>query len=135
MQLATLHFKSAVIYLQGSGAAATLVTEAAEVSLDVDFDTDPDPAFGDTWETRLKGLMRFSGSIGGNFDTAQAANSLWEAAIATTSRKLYIYPTSATTTNYYYGNCFPKLGISGSTGGRGTFTASFEGDGQLAVGA
>ena len=131
--MATLHFKNATVYLQGSGTAAVALAEAADVTLDVDFDTDPDPAFGDTWETRLKGLLRFGGSMGGNFDTAQAGNALWEGSIATAARAFYMYPDRATATRYYYGNIWPKLSVTGSIGGRGTFSGSFEGDGQLAI--
>ena len=119
--------------MQGSGSEAVPISEAMEVSLNVDFDEDPDPAFGDSWETRLKGLLRFSGSFGANYDTAQGGNAVWEAAVATTSRKMYLYPTSATATNYYYGNIFPKLGITGSVSSKGSTSNSFSGDGQLSI--
>jgi len=115
------------------GGAAVQITEAAEVNLDVDFAEDPDPAFGDTWETRLKGLLRFSGSFGGNYDTAQAGNTLWLAAILDGAVNWYMYPTAATTTAYYYGSIFPKVSVRGSTGSRGTFTAAFTGNGALSI--
>lgn len=121
------------MYLQGSGAAAIQITEAAEWTLEVDFDTVPDPAFGDTWETKLKGLLRFSGSLAGNFDTAQSGNAVWEAVIATTSRKLYLYPDASTTGRYYYGNIWPKLSVDMSVTSKGSFSGAFEGDGQLGL--
>lgn len=104
-----------------------------EIGLDVDFDEDVDSAFGDTWETRLKGLNKFDGTLGANYDTAQAGNALWEAATASTSRKMYLYPDRATLTNYYYGNIFPKLSIRGSISSKGASTTGFVGDGQLAL--
>jgi len=130
--VATLHGRNAVVYLQGSGANAVVITEAAEFSIDGDSDLEPDPAFGDTWETKLKGLMRFSGSITANYDTAQGGNALWQAFVASTSRKMYLYPDRSVTTQYYYGNVYPKLGV-GVPIGRATATVSFEGDGQLAI--
>ena len=109
-----------------------VIAEAAEFSIDLDEDLEPDPAFGDSWETQLKGLMRFSGAISGNYDTAQAGNAVWQAFVATTSRKMYLYPDRAVTTQYYYGNVYPKLGV-GVPMGRETFNISYTGDGQLAI--
>ena len=113
----------------GTGDAVK-ISETAEWSLDVDFDEDPDPAIGDSWETRLKGLLRFSGSFSGNFDDAQ--DDLWDAAVASTSSKFYLYPTTASTGRYYYGNIWPKVSVAGGVTGKETFEVSFTGDGQLA---
>lgn len=128
--MSTLHGKDSILYMNGGSGDATQITEAAEWTIDVDFDTDPDPALGDSWETRLRGLARYSGTFTGNFDDAQ--DQLWDAAVATTTSKFYIYPASGTNTRYYYGNIWPKVSVSGGTGGKITFSVSFEGDGQLA---
>lgn len=129
--MATLHGKGSVLYMNdGSSAAAVKVSEVAEWSIDVEFDEDPDPAISDSWETRLKGLLRFSGAFSGNFDDAQ--DTLWDAVVATGSSKFYLYPASATTTRYYYGNIWPKVSVAGGVGGKETFDVSFVGDGQLA---
>lgn len=130
--MATIMGRNAVVYLQGSGSEGIVLTEAAEWSLDVDRDREPDPAFGDVWETQLGGLLRFSGAIAGNYDNAQSGNSVWESCVASSSRKMYLYPDRATLTNYYYGNVWPTLGIAIPLG-RGTFSLSFVGDGQLAL--
>jgi len=55
--------KNAVVYLQGSGSDAVVLTEAAEWHLSLDFELADDGAFGDTWLTQLKGRMRWSGSL------------------------------------------------------------------------
>ena len=128
--MATLHGKGSVLYMSDGANAAVKVSETAEWSIDVDFDEDPDPAVGDSWETRLKGILRFSGAFSGNFDDAQ--DTLWDAAIAATSAKFYLYPASGTATRYYYGNIWPKVGVAGGVGGKETFSVSFTGDGQLA---
>ena len=128
--MATYHGKNAAVYLAGASGAAVLITEAAEWSLDVDHDLEPDSSFGDIWETKLGGLFRWSGGVNGNFDTATAGVTLFDSAIAATSRALYLYPDRAVTANYYYGNVWPKLGI-GMPMGRGTFALTFDGDGQL----
>jgi hypothetical protein len=126
----TLHGKDSALYMSPGTGEAVVISEAAEWTIDVDFDTDPDPALQDEWETRLKGLKRFSGSFSGNFDDAQ--DDLWDAAIANTVSKFYLYPDQGTTTRYYYGNIWPKVSVGGSVGGKETFSVDFEGDGQLA---
>ena len=128
--MATLHGKGSVLYMSDGAAAAVKISEAAEWSIDVDFEDDPDPALGDSWKTTLKGLLNFSGAFSGNFDDAQ--DTLWDAAIAATSAKFYLYPASATTTRYYYGNIWPKVSVDGSVSGKENFSVTFSGDGQLA---
>jgi len=128
--MGTLHGKGSVLYMSDGTNAAVRISEAAEWTIDVDFDEDPDPALQDSWETRLKGLKRFSGSFSGNFDDAQ--DELWDAEMADTSAKFYLYPSAATATRYYYGNIWPKVSVSGGVTGKETFSVSFSGDGQLA---
>ena len=128
--MATLHTKNAIVYLQGSGTEAQTLTEAGDFSIDIDYDLEVDSVFGDTWETKQKGFLRWSGSIGGNFDTAQSL--LFDAISQTSARKMYVYPDRATTARYYYGTCWPKLGTTLPIG-VAKFTASLDGDGQLAL--
>jgi len=106
------------------------LTEAGDVSIDIDYDLEADSAFGDTWETKLKGLLRYSGSIAGNFDTAQSL--LFDAIGQTSARKMYVYPDRATSGRYYYGTVWPKLSTTLPIG-LAKFSASFNGDGQLAL--
>jgi len=128
--MATLHGKGSVLYMSDGSAAAVPISEAAEWSIDVEFDEEEDPALGDSWKTRLKGLLDFSGAFSGNFDDAQ--DTIWDAAMASTSAKFYLYPAAATTTRYYYGNIWPKVSVDGSVTGKENFSVSFSGDGQLA---
>jgi hypothetical protein len=131
--MGTIHGKNAVLYMAPSAAGvAVQITEAAEFTIDTDRDLDPDPALGDEWETKLKGLKRFSGSFNGNFDDAQKdifdAFSSDDDAVG-----FYLYPSAAAATRYYYGDIFPVPSISGGTGGRVTFAVTFEGQGQLST--
>lgn len=131
--MATLHGKGAVLYLAPGTGAAIPIAELVEYSIDVNTDFDPDPACGDTWETRLKGLMRFSGSFTANFDNAAA--TLWSAAISATSSAMYLYQSAAATARYYYASIWPKsLGaVSGSVTSKQKSTISFDGDGTLST--
>lgn len=128
--MATLHGKGSVLYMSDGTNAAVQITETAEWSIDVDMDEAPDPAIGDSWETRLKGLLRFSGAFSGNFDDAQ--DELWDAQVASTPAKFYLYPDAATATRYYYGNIWPKISVDGAVTGKENFSVTFSGQGQLA---
>lgn len=127
--MATIHGLNGAVYLQGAGAEAEVISEAAEWSIDLDFDLDPDPALGDTWETAVQGIKRWSGSVSGNFDNA--AEVPYDAFDAAAIRKFYLYPDRGTTGQYYYGTCWPKLSVTGGTGGKATFAAALQGDGEL----
>ena len=104
--------------------------EAISWAISIDRDLSEDGALEDTWVTQLSGLLKWSGSITGNFDTAET--SPFDAAIATATKKFYLYPVAGTTANYYYGNGWPKLSVDAGMGGTATFTLDFDGDGQLA---
>ena len=125
----TIHGKNGQVYLQGAGTEAILISEAAEYSIDLDFELDPDPAMGDTWRTQNKGLAQWKGSLNGNLDTA--ATTVLDAFLATTPRKFYLYPDRAITANYYYGTIWPKFSIKGGTKSNVGFSGSFDGDGAF----
>lgn len=129
--MATLHGKNSIVYLQGSGADAVEISEATDFNIDADFDTDEDSALGDTWKTSVKGMSSWGGTLNGNYDTASTV--AWDAFVATTARKIYLYPDRSSATQYYYGTCWPKLSVKpGDRAGRATYSGSVEGVGQLA---
>lgn len=127
--MSTIHTRNGAVYL-GTGTP-TPVAEVTEWSLDVDFDTVDDSAMGDTWETRAKGALRFSGSITGNFD--DAATQLWDCATSFTATKAYFYIDRSATGRYYYGSIWPKLGLSASRTDIGKSSMDFDGNGELAA--
>jgi len=126
--LATLHLKNAILYMGTTTAA--VVTEATEVHFSIDADRVDDSAFGDTWETRLKGPLKYTGSFSGNFDTA--SSDLFDIAVSATICKLYAYPDRAAMTQYYYGTVWPNLTIDMVRTDKGNISGDFEGSGQLA---
>jgi hypothetical protein len=128
--MATLFGRNAILYVQGSGSAAELVSEATEFHISIDFESGDDGAFGDSWVTQLKGRMKWSGSLNGNLDTG--VNLLFDAATATASRKIYLYPDRANMAAYYYGTAFPKLSVDVTLTAVAKFSGSIDGDGQLA---
>lgn len=129
--MATLHGRNAIVELQGSGSDAVVLTEAAEWQIQLDMELADDGAFGDTWVSQLKGRMKWSGSLGGNLDTA--ASTVFDAFSASSSRKLYLYPDRSVTGRYYYGTCFPKLSVNVALNAVTKFSGAIEGDGQIAL--
>lgn len=126
-----IHGLGAIVYLAPGTGAAVEITEAGEFTIDVDYDTAALFAFGETWETVLKGISRWSGTMSGNYDEAQI--TAWSAAIGTAASAWYLYPAKATATNYYYGSIWPKLSVTVPSTGGATFSCSFQGDGALSL--
>lgn len=126
-----IHGKEATIYLQGSGTEAILVSEQSEFSIEFDYDTSETTALGDSWREYMRGVMSWSGSFSGNFDVADTV--LWNAAMANSVRKFYLYPDRATATRYYYGTCWVKLGtiIGGSVNDKAKTSVNITGDGPI----
>lgn len=128
--MATISTRDAIVYLAGASGEAVELIEAAEVTIDIDFDLEGDTAFGDLWEGKVQGLKRFSGSITGNFDTTQSL--LFDAIGASSSRQMYVYPDRDVAGNYYYGNVWPRLSVT-MPFGIAKFSVAFDGDGELAA--
>lgn len=119
-----------MLYLQGSGANATKLGECRSWRIDIDRETDEDNAMGDTWKTAITGFLSWSVSIEGNLDTAET--SPFDAATATATKKIYLYPVASSTTAYYYGTIWPKLSVEVGIGGVARFTLDGDGDADLA---
>lgn len=125
--MATVHGRNAHVYLQGSGAEAVPISEANEWAFNFERQLDPDPAFGDVWESNLGGLLKFTGTINGNYDTAQS--DPFDSITQSTSRKLYLYHDRSTPLRYYYGLVWPSL--SGNVPmGTAKFSMSLTGGGN-----
>lgn len=119
-----------MVYLQGSGAAATKLGEARTWSIDIDRAVDEDNALEDTWVTQTGGFLSWSITVEGNLDTAET--SPFDAATATAVKNLYLYPQASVAARYYYGTIWPRLSVNAGVGGTARFTLTGTGDGQLA---
>jgi hypothetical protein len=130
--VASIHGKSAVLYLGAAGAAAINIGEQLDWSLDFDMATVDVTPLNNTWKTFVKGLQGYSGSFGGNFDTA--STQLWMASTSAVAEKFYLYPQSSVTTSYYYGTAWVQLGkiAAGSTTAKASNNIKLLGNGVLA---
>lgn len=126
-----IHGKNAVIYLGANGGAAVNISEQSDWSIDMDNATVDVSSLNQTWKDFVKGMIGWSATVGGNFNTAQT--QLWVAAISNVAEKFYLYPTSATPTLYYYGTGWVTLNkvAAGSTTTKATSSIKIQGTGAL----
>lgn len=132
--MSTLHFRNARIYLGStSAAAATEITEARSFDLSTDRELEEDLAFGDTYRTQLSGTLSWSASFEANVDTAETTIfDAWNQVDGPV--RMYAYPSAGTTTRYYHGMAWVKVGgLTGAVNGVGRVTVELDGDGFLAV--
>ncbi len=125
--MATLHGYNGRLYLGTTHPSP--IAELTDWSIEVSFDTVDDSAMGDAWETTLRGPNRFTGSMAGNYNNA--ATDMFDIATSLTSAKMYLYPDNATNTNYYYGNVWADLSITGSRTDKVTIAGTITGNGAL----
>lgn len=131
--MSSIHGKNAVIYLAPGTGAAVEVSEQNQYAIEMDFDLAGVPELGDTWESAVKGLMKWSGSLEGNFNTAGI--TLWSAAVSATPSNFYLYVDRTVAANYYYGTCWVKLGtiLGGGTGDKAKSAVKLIGEGALST--
>ena len=133
----TISGKSGMIYLQGSGSDATKLGEARTWQIDIDCEYEDTTNFGAAnaiapWATSDLEVIRWGGQAEGNFDTAET--SPFDAVVARSAKKIYIYPAVAWTGNrYYYGTIWPRLTIKGGIKGTVRFELEWDGTGEIGV--
>ena len=119
-------------------AASTGSSDAVNVAEDTDYSLETDQALeevsalGSTWAVHvLSGARKWSGSLRGNFNTASAA--LWNASALTEAARLYLYPDSAATSEFFSGTAWVKLGtvIAGGITTAPKTAISLTGEGEL----
>lgn len=130
--MAEIHGKGAVLYLGAAGAAAINIGEQVDWSIDMDMAVVDSTPLGLTWKQFVKGLMGYSLSFQGNFDTV--STQLFQAATSAVAEKWYLYP-QGTSSTYYYGTAWIQLGkvAAGSTTTKAS--SSFKGTGQGSLNA
>ena len=122
--MARYHGKSGVVYLSTTGAgAATATTSLSAWSLDLSTDKVEVTAFGDLNKTYVQGLKDIKGSLSGFLD--DTGLSLFTAADSTDGVKMYLYPSSASPTVYWYGPAWLDASIAVPVGGANTLSGNF----------
>ncbi len=117
--------RNAVIYFGATTAAqASPLAFAAQYSLNFTTNKIDVTAFGDRGKVVVAGLAAQSGSMQGWYDDATAQT--FTAAVDGLARKLYVYPSSLLTTQYWFGTVFADYNTDSTVDGAANFTAAFE---------
>lgn len=130
IEASRIHGRGSILYLQGAGAQAVPFSNAANFDLSISFGTADVSGLGDDWQSFVRGMLGFTGSIDGPIDTANT--NPWDAAVSTSVSKFYLYPDKTVMAQYYYGTAWVDVDVKGGTGAPVTFTSKLTGSGQLA---
>lgn len=129
--MARLHGRNALLYLQGPGTEAVPFSNAADFDISVDFNVVDVSQLGDDWETTIRGQAKWSGSFNGPYEST--SKLAWDAMMASTQRKFYLYPDKTSMGGYYYGTTWATCSIKGGTSAAVTFAAKLTGVGAIGV--
>lgn len=130
--MSNIHGKSAILYLGAGGAAAINIGEQIDWSIDFDMATVDTTPLQNTWKTFVKGLMGYTGTFSGNFDSS--STQIFQASTSSVVEKWYLYPVGAgAPTQYYYGTAWIQLGkvAAGSTTAKASSSFKMTGHGSL----
>jgi hypothetical protein len=128
-----IHGKNAAVYVGAGGGEAIKITEQADWSIDADTAIVDVSQLNQTWKEFVKGMLGWSGACNGNLNLG--SKQLWLAHLSDVPEKMYIYPTIASPTQYYYGTAWIQLTkfAAGSTTSKASSGFKFTGDGELGL--
>jgi len=122
--MARYHGKSGVVYLSTSGSGvATATTSLSGWTLDLSTDKVEVTSFGDLNKTYVQGLKDIKGTFQGFLD--DAGLSLFTGADSADGVNMYLYPSSASPSVYWYGTAWLDASIAVPVGGANTLTGNF----------
>lgn len=127
--MARYHGKSGVVYLSTTGSgAATTTTSLSGWTLDLSTDKVETTSFGDPNKTYVQGLKDIKGTLSGFLD--DTGLSLFTGADSTDGVKMYLYPSSAAPTVYWYGPAWLDASIAVPVSGANTLSGNFVANGS-----
>jgi len=126
--MARYHGKSGVVYLSTTGSgAATTTTSLSGWTLDLSTDKVETTCFADPNKTYVQGLKDIKGTLTGFLD--DTGLSLFTGADSTDGVKMYLYPSSAAPTVYWYGPAWLDASIAVPVAGANTLSGNFVANG------
>ena len=125
--MARYHGKAGVVYASATGTGTATSMTVSEWSLNLATDKVETSSLGDANKTYVQGLKDISGSLSLFWDDTD--DKLFDASESTDGLKLYLYPTSAAPTFYFYGPAWLDASISLSVSGAVTASGNFVANG------
>src|SRR6266566_5554752 len=128
--MARIHGRKGVIYMDiaGGGSASPLPFQA-KWSISFTVARADVTAFGDSNKTYVAGLPDASGDFSGFYD--DATKQSYTAATDGIARAFYLYPSSATATQYWYGNILPDFKVDGDVNASVNVAATWVASGPI----
>jgi hypothetical protein len=110
--MARIHGRAGRVYMNiTSGGTAEPIAFLSGWSINFATDKVDVTAFGDTNKVYVAGLADASGDFSGFYDDATA--QVYTAAVDGVARKFYLYPSTLTNTQYWYGTVLPDFKVNG----------------------
>lgn len=122
------HGKQGVVYVSTTGAGtASQVIKLTDWSLDMSTDTVEVTSFGDTNKTYVQGLPDINGQFSGFWDDSE--DKLFTGSTSSDGVKIYLYPSAAAVTKYFYGPAWLSVSVSTSISDAVKLTGQFVANG------
>lgn len=123
--MARQHGRNARLYMNlTSGGTAEPVAFLRQWSISFATDSVEVTAFGDSNKTYVAGLPDASGSYSGFYDDATA--QMFTSAVDGVARKFYLYPSTGTTSQYFFGTALFDFSLDSSVDGANTVSGDFQ---------
>ena len=128
--MARIHGRNGIIYLNlASGGTPEPIAYLDSWSIKMATDTAEVTAFGDANKTYIAGLPDMSGDFSGYYDDASVQT--YTAAVDGITRKMYLYPSTLKTTQYFWGNIIADFSADAKVGGGVTMSSSWKAAGNI----
>lgn len=122
--MARIHGRNGRVYLSlASGGTAEPLNFQASWSISFAVDKAEVTAFGDGNKIYVAGLPDASGDFGGFYDDATVQT--FTAASDGVARKFYLYPSTLTNSQYFFGTILPDFKVDAAVGGPANVTSTW----------
>lgn len=122
--MARIHGRAGRVYMNlASGGTAEPVNFLSGWSINFATDKVDVTAFGDSNKIYVAGLPDASGDFSGFYDDATA--QVFTAAVDGVGRKFYLYPSTLTNTQYFYGTILPDFKVNAAVAGAVEISSSW----------
>jgi len=114
--MSRIHGRAGRVYINlTSGGTAEPVAFLSGWSINFAVDKSDVTAFGDPNKVYVSGLPDASGDFSGFYDDATV--QVYNAAVDGVARKFYLYPSTNTSGQYWWGTILPDFKVNGDVGG------------------